>query len=183
MLPILKHPGSEYGVTLPPEERLNELGNDRRIILMVGMDHDHDVAAELEGFRVAGLLVPSVPAIFLVGEDPEAELPGEIDGAVRARVVDEEDVIHPVARDVVERAFQGFLGVVGGHDDDDFFQAFHDLFAADSYSTFRAPGERRLLPGRFSRHDAHENPAASSALKTPFAVDLSGPDPGKPALP
>jgi len=117
------------------------------------------------------------------GEDAQAKLPGEGDGAVPTRIVDEDDVVHPLARDVVQRPLQRLLGVVGGYDDDDLLRAFHDLLAADSYSTFRVPGERRSAPGRFSRHDAHENPAASSALKTRFAVDLSGPDPGKPALP
>ena len=54
-------------------------------------------------------------------EDAEPELAGQGDRSVPARIVDEDDLVHPVARDVVERSLERLLGVVRGHDDDDFF--------------------------------------------------------------
>src|SRR4030042_4521498 len=66
-----QHPRSKDGVTLVVKQRRDELGDDGRVILMVGMDHDHDIAAELERLAVAGLLVAAIPLVFLMDEDAE----------------------------------------------------------------------------------------------------------------
>jgi hypothetical protein len=105
------------------------------------MDHDHDIGAELHGLDIAGFLVPAVAPVPVVDEDAEAELPGEGDGAVPARIVDEDDVIDPFPGDVVERPFERLLGVIGGHDDDDLLRTFHGHGSGLFYSTFALPGE------------------------------------------
>ena len=51
--------------------------------------------------------------------DLEAEMPGDLDGLVARHVVDEDDLVDRVVRDVVVRPLQRPGGVVGGHDDDD----------------------------------------------------------------
>ena len=119
------------------------------IVLVVGMDHDHDVRAELQGLGVAGLLVAAVAPVLFVDEDAEAELPGQLDGPVPAGVVDEDDLVHPLARDVVEGALQRLLGVVGRHDDDDFLRTFHGAFLIHVYHKTEPPGNARrsLCPG------------------------------------
>ena len=47
------------------------------------------------------------------------ELPGDVDGLVARHVVDEDDPVDEVVRDVGVGPLERPRGVVGGHDDDD----------------------------------------------------------------
>ena len=93
--------------------------DDRRVVLVVGVDHDDDVRAALEGRPVAGLLVAAVAAVLRVHDDVDAQLPRDLDRAVARAVVDEDDVVHVRLRHVGVRPLERLLGVVRGHDDGD----------------------------------------------------------------
>ena len=88
------------------------------------MDHDDDVRAALERDRVAGLLVAAVAKVAVVLDVMEAELARERDGLVLARVVDEDDLVDDLVRELVVGALEGPRRVVRGHDD-------HELPAVD----------------------------------------------------
>lgn len=90
--PPAQHSRPEHSIAFFVEERQDKLGDDFGVVLVIGMDHNHDVAAELESFPVAGFLVGSVTPVFLVDEDSNPELSGEFHGAVVAGVVGEDDV-------------------------------------------------------------------------------------------
>ena len=122
-----EHPAPEHRVDLPLGDRLDQVVEDRRVVLVVGVDHDDDVGPARERRRVAGLLVPAVSPVLRVDDDLEPlDRPGERHGPVAGGVVDEEDVVDALLRDLLEAPEQGLLGVVGGHDDRDPLPMAHD---------------------------------------------------------
>ena len=100
-------------------ERVEQVGNDPRVVLVVGMDHHDDVGAPLERRPVARLLVCPVAPVARVDDDVDPETARDLDRPVPGRVVHEDDVVHEVLRDVVVRLLEGPLRVVSGHDDGD----------------------------------------------------------------
>ena len=117
--PAPEHPAPEDRVAAPLEEGLDQVWYDRRIVLVVGMDHHHDIRAALEGRPVAGLLVSAVSAVPLVPDDVQAEATRFLDRVVARGVVHQDHVVHGFSRNVRERARQGLLRVVGRHDHGD----------------------------------------------------------------
>ena len=83
------------------------------------MEHDDDVGVRREGRVVAGLLVAAIAAVLAVDDDVEPELPGDVDRLVPRDVVDEDDPVDEVVRDVGVGPLERPGRVVGGHDDDD----------------------------------------------------------------
>ena len=98
---------------------------------MVGMDHDHDLAAHLvHGRPIAGLLVAAVAAILLMNDDTHRQLARQLDGPVARAVIDEEDLVDPVLGDVVERGLERLFRVVRRkHGHDFLFMQRHGLAA------------------------------------------------------
>ena len=78
------------------------------------MDHHDDVGTEGERQAVARLLVAAVAAHLLVAVDGEPERAGEANRVVRARVVDEDELVDDLAVDLADGAGQRAPGVVGG---------------------------------------------------------------------
>ena len=115
-----EHPAPEHGVDGARRDRLDELGEDRGVVLVVRVDHDADVRAARERRRVAGLLVPAVAEVPVVDDDvdPRDRARG-LDGPVVRGVVHEDDVVDPLLRDLVERLVERLLRVVRRHDDGD----------------------------------------------------------------
>ena len=83
------------------------------------MEHDDDVGTVLQGGGVARLLIPAVATILAMHDHVEAEVAGDFHGLVAGDVVDEDDAVDQVMRDVGIRAFERPRGVVGRHHDDD----------------------------------------------------------------
>ena len=100
------------------DDRRDERRDPRRVVLVVGVEHHHDVGAGREGRVVARLLVAAVAPVLAVDDHVQPELPGDVDGLVARHVVDEDDPVDQVVRDVGVRPLQRPGGVVGGHDDD-----------------------------------------------------------------
>ena len=91
---------------------------------MVGMDHDHDLAAHLgHGSLIARLLIAAVAAVALVHHHAHRQGAGQLHGAIARAVVDQQDLVDPVLGDVVEGVLQRFFCIVGGEDGDHFFPA------------------------------------------------------------
>ena len=78
------------------------------------MHHDDDIGAGGQRLAIAGLLVAAVAVVFVVDEDQQAKLLGELDRLVLAVVVDQDASIHQVGN-LPHRRFQRHLGVVGRH--------------------------------------------------------------------
>lgn len=85
-------------------------------VLVVRVEHDHDVGLLLQGQPVAGFLVAAVTQVGLVPVRFDAELPGLVRGVVPAVIVHQDDLVHGVAGDFGNGLVQGFGRVVGGQD-------------------------------------------------------------------
>src|ERR1700730_18113163 len=59
-------PGAEHDVSLAVLDDPTKIRNDRRVVLTVRVQHDHDVGSHLQGLAIAGLLIPAVPEIALM---------------------------------------------------------------------------------------------------------------------
>src|SRR4029453_5116709 len=55
--------GKDAGEKTAPDEHRHR-GDERRSVLVVGVDHDHDVRAGGEGESVTGLLITAVAAVL-----------------------------------------------------------------------------------------------------------------------
>ena len=100
-------------------------GHERRVVLVVGVDHDHDVGTTAQRFEVARLLVAAIAAVLDVHDDFEPEAFGDVDRVVVADVVDQDDFIDDVHRQPAVGRLQSARRVVGGHDDDDAGASLH----------------------------------------------------------
>ena len=116
---VAQEPAAEHQVARAGGDRGDEGGDPRRVVLVVGVEHDDDLGAGRQGRVVARLLVAAVAAVLAVDDDVEPELPGDVDGLVARHVVDQDDLVDEVVRDVRIRALERPRRVVGGHHDDE----------------------------------------------------------------
>ena len=116
---IAQEPAAEHQVALAGGDRRDQLRDPRRVVLVVRVEHDDDLGAGCEGRVVARLLVAAVAAVLGVDDDVEPELAGDLDGLVVRHVVDEDDLVDEVVRDVGVRPLERPRRVVGGHHDDE----------------------------------------------------------------
>jgi hypothetical protein len=112
-------PRAEHKVGLPLHDGLDDLRHQGRVVLIVRMDHDHDVGAGPERLRVTGLLVGAVAVVLVVDEDLEPQLPRDLERLVGGAVVHQDDQVDRVLRQLLVGEAQGPAGVVGRHDHDD----------------------------------------------------------------
>ena len=115
---IAQEPAAEHEVAMTAGDRRDQVGDAGRVVLVVGVEHHHDLGAGRERGVVAGLLVAAVALVLIVDVDLEPDPMGDLDGLVMGHVVDQDHVVHDAARDVRVRALEGPRGVVRGHDHD-----------------------------------------------------------------
>jgi hypothetical protein len=116
---IAQEAAAEHEVDFAAQDRLDEGRDPGRVVLVVGMKHDHDVGARLERSVIAGLLVAAVAAVLAMDDHLEAEPPGNLHGLVARDIVDEDHPVDDVVGHVRVRPLEGEGRVVGGHDDHD----------------------------------------------------------------
>ena len=91
------------------------------------MQHDHDVGITLERFSITSLLIFAVTEISLVQKSRQSQFPGQGDCLIRTRVVDQQHLVDYLKRHLVVSLPQRPGGVVGRHDNHDFFAVEHCL--------------------------------------------------------
>jgi hypothetical protein len=91
---------------------------DPRVVLVVGVEHDHVVGAAGERLAVAGLLVAAIAQVPRVDDDVDPQAAGDGDGVVAAAVVDHHHLVEPPARQLADYPLEGGGGVVRRHHDD-----------------------------------------------------------------
>ena len=109
---------AEHDVGAAGDDRLDELGDDPRLVLAVGVEHHDDVGVALERLEVARLLVAAVADVVRVPDDVQRQLARELDGVVGRGVVDEDDLVDPRLGDAVDGRLERLGGVARGHHDD-----------------------------------------------------------------
>ncbi len=116
---IAQEATAKHEVAAAGHDGRDEVRDPGRVVLVVGVEHDHDVGAGVQRRVVARLLVAAIATVLLVDDDVEPELAGHVHGLVAGHVVNEDDALDEVVRNVGVRALEGARGVVGRHDDDD----------------------------------------------------------------
>ena len=110
-------PRAERHVGIAGKDRRDQQRHGLRLVLVVGMQQDHDVGIRCERQRVARLLVRSVPTVERVHVHLQAEPASQIRRSVTARVVHQDELVGHARRDREHRPLQRPLGLVGGHRD------------------------------------------------------------------
>ena len=126
-----EHARSENRIGLSTQQGADQLGNDLRIVLMIGMDHHHDLAGHfIHRCSIAGLLIAAVAAIPFMDNHAHRKLAGQLDRPVAGAVIDQQDLVDPSAGDVVVcGAERSFRVVCRQHGDDFLFVQRHGLGA------------------------------------------------------
>jgi len=96
-----------------------------RGVLVVGVNHDDDLRAQFERGVIASLLVATVTKVFFMDNGAQSELAGNLDCIVSAGVIDDQNFIRNITRNLGNRSFEGFLRMVRGHHHHYFFAVNH----------------------------------------------------------
>ena len=131
---------AQHEVLLAGEDRRDQCRDPCRVVLVVRVEHDDDLGAGRKGGVVARLLVAAVALVLAVDDDVEAQLPRHVDRFVMRDVVDQDDLVDELVRDVGVGPLERLCGVVGGHDDDD----------PGRFGRVRRGGSGHGRPGRFA---------------------------------
>jgi len=108
--------GAKHAVEVTTRDHRRHGRKEARRVLVVRVEHDHDVRASGQRLAVAGLLVAAIPAVLRVHHVVHAKLPRHVDGAIHAGVVYQHDVVGDGAIDLGSGLPERRLRVVGGHD-------------------------------------------------------------------
>ena len=116
---VAQEPAAQHQVRLAGDDRGDERRDARGVVLVVGVEHHHDVGAGLQRPVVAGLLVPAVAAVlaWTMTSRPSRRATS----TVSSRDTSSTRITWSTRslRDVAVRALERLGGVVGGHDDHD----------------------------------------------------------------
>ena len=119
--------GQDDGIYIVGDD-IGHRGYQFRGVLVIGVHHDDDVGTQFEGAVVASLLVAAVALVALMHENLFDTEPGSLlHGIVFAAIVGKDYLVDDVEGNFVVSLFQCPLGIVGGHDDNDFFILYHDI--------------------------------------------------------
>lgn len=88
--------------------------NHAGIVLIIGVEHHHEVGAVLECFPIASLLVGAVAAVTIVAQECDRQSLGYAYGVVRAGIVADDDLVDARAVQIGERSLQRIGRVVCG---------------------------------------------------------------------
>ena len=183
---------AETGETRP-EGHVGIAGQDRRdqqrhrpgVVLIVGMEQDDDLGAVLERPQVAGLLVAAVAAVALVDVGGDAQPARQRGRAVRAGVVDEDQLVRHAAGDVRHRLGERRLGLIGRQRDCDLWHMAGDPTgdnAQDGHARHAPPTRRGDRVEGCARSDSNGRPADSkSAALSPELRAHIGSNPSRSA--
>ena len=110
-------PRTERHVGVAREDGRDQEWHGLRLVLVVGMQQDHDVGIRRERQRVARLLVGPVPAVERVHVHLQAKPARQVRRSITARVVHQDELVGDARRDREHRPLQRSLRLVGGHGD------------------------------------------------------------------
>ena len=129
---------AQHEVGLAAQDRRDQLGDQRGLVLAVGVQHHHDVGVALERLQVTGLLVAAVADVVRVPDDVQRQPARDLDRLVGGLVVDEDDLVDPLAGDRRVGLLERARGVARRH--------HHDHLPRRPLS-HGAPPRRRSRPG------------------------------------
>src|SRR5215467_44403 len=120
------------------------------------MNHDHHVSTSSQGFAIAGLLIASVTVVAVVKEDLQAEAPGKFNRLIAAAIVDQDANIDEFGQFFYSR-YEGFLRVVGGHNDRNTFAVNHGRAQCKFTGNGKRPNVPLVTGARFAPRTTGDN--------------------------
>src|SRR5437588_8165209 len=72
---VFQQAGTEHHIGATMEDRGDQFGDLRSVVLMIWMQHDDDIGSLCKGLEVARLLVAAVPPVLDVEDCVEPQLP------------------------------------------------------------------------------------------------------------
>ncbi len=112
--------------------------NQLRGVLIVRMDHHHDIRPVLQRLLITGFLVPTVSQVPFMPECLDPKVPCQRNGPVGAPVIHQQHAVHHIHGDFPVGVHQGFFRVVGRKYHHYFF--FIDHGDASRYGLSTRPG-------------------------------------------
>lgn len=136
-----QHPRAKYGIAVLIKKRLHKLRYEAGIMLKVGMNHYHDIGIGFEGLGIAGLLIGPIPSIPWMTDRGNTQALGKLKRVVMTSIIDEDDVVYKRPGNLVDCAFERFLGIVCRQHDDDLLSRLvvgHDYVISNSGHSVRS---------------------------------------------
>jgi hypothetical protein len=91
--PVVQQPRPDHHVGISLSDRLHHCRDQSRVVLIIGMDHDHDVGAIAQGVDVTRLLIGPVAPVRGMDDHVEPLLECDGRGLVRAGVIDHDRLV------------------------------------------------------------------------------------------
>ena len=123
---IAEDPTAEHhGIHLIANDARHRM-DEVRGVLIVGMQHDHDIRPEFEGFSVTALLVSTIALVLFVADNVSyAQLPGLFDGMVAAGIIHQHDFVNNVERNLSVCDLKRFFCIIRRKDHHHFLTVEH----------------------------------------------------------
>ena len=144
-----QHPRPEHEISVATLDRLDQLRDQLRLILTIGVEHDHDLSVPLQRLEITGLLIASIADVVRVPDDVHVELTRDLQRLVRRVVVDEDDLVDERSRDRANGDRQGLGRIERRHHDHGFRARARISHREPRHRRFRFdPAPPRSLPRR-----------------------------------
>ena len=102
--PRMREPSTRSKNPEPSSEAIGS--NNFGELLIVRVQHDHEIGAVLERHPIAGFLVPAIALVAVVPDCEDIVLARNADRVIGAAVVDQDDVVDNVLRDFPQRPLE-----------------------------------------------------------------------------
>ena len=102
-------------------------------VLIIGMEHDHDIRAQVQRLFITGLLIGAIALILLMNDHMlDAQFFRFCLGVVIAKIVNDDHLVHDIKGDFIEGLFERFFGIISRHHHDDFLFIDHAITFMES---------------------------------------------------
>src|SRR5437016_14286861 len=78
----------------------DNLRQESRVVLIIGVDHDNDIGAGLEGLAVARLLIGAITVVTVMNEYFQSQFAGNTQRTIGTTVIDKDHQIYDFTRKV-----------------------------------------------------------------------------------
>src|SRR6185369_7550462 len=102
----------KHGIELPESDHCRYSSYKSRRILVVGVEHYHDVGSKRECRPVTGLLIATVPFVLFMDNRVYSEFPCDLSRIVTTCIINQDYLIHKLERDLMICLFKSFRCII-----------------------------------------------------------------------
>jgi len=125
-----QNPRGQHRVELTGCQHRRHRRNQPRRVLIIRMQHHHDIRTPRQRRRVARLLVAAIAPVAVMPDGMNAKLRRQCHGGISTGVIGQDDVIHNVVRNFRKSLPQRRGGIIRGHHDGNAFFVQHFVSVA-----------------------------------------------------